>query len=161
MGRKQGVSIRRGFTLIELLVVMAIIAILIGLLVPAVQKSREAAARTQCTNNLKQIGLAMHQYHTARGAFPPNRNDNVTWAVLILPFLEEDVVYRRWDLTQNYYAQNTVALTKPMPVFLCPSRRGTGSPHLSTSGDASGGTNVPGTLADYATNIGTTTMDFY
>jgi type II secretory pathway pseudopilin PulG len=150
--------------LIELLVVIAIIAVLIGLLLPAVQKVREAAARTQCANNLKQIGLALHNYHDVYKVLPPSRLGADTtapgyasWMVLILPFVEQGNLYNQWDLTQTYYMQQPAARTTSVKLFYCPSRRS--PPQLSTQYDVpSNGvpdTNMyPGALGDYAGNGG-------
>jgi prepilin-type N-terminal cleavage/methylation domain-containing protein/prepilin-type processing-associated H-X9-DG protein len=126
-------SRRRGFTLIELLVVIAIIAILIALLVPAVQKVREAAARTQCTNNLKQIGLGLHNYHDTYKGFPPSKMTTPTmhsWTALILPFIEQGPLFNRYRLDRNW---NDAATNDANPggvnqtviaLYLCPSAPG-------------------------------------
>ncbi len=122
---------RRGFTLIELLVVIAIIAILIALLLPAVQQAREAARRSQCKNNLKQLGLAMHNYLDTHRCFPPNGVKNGTgtqeWSAqaFLLPFLEGGNLYNAIDFNVGYGHANNVApvhvKVMRIPVLLCPS----------------------------------------
>jgi prepilin-type N-terminal cleavage/methylation domain-containing protein/prepilin-type processing-associated H-X9-DG protein len=145
-------SPRRGFTLIELLVVIAIIAVLVGLLLPAVQKVREAAARTKCQNNLKQIGLAIHNYHDTFGYLPPDRirDDWATWAVLILPQLEQGNVYNQWNLQLRYPEQPVAARSSNLSIFICPGRR---TPNVSLSADNyTAYPNAPqaGPVGDYA-----------
>jgi len=126
--------LRRGFTLIELLVVIAIIAVLIGLLLPAVQKVREAANRLSCGNNLKQLGLALHQFHNAQGRFPPGqvrgpypaagvyRPVRHGWAVFILPYVEQQPLYDlyHWDQDSGGPANQGV-VAHPLKNFWCPS----------------------------------------
>ncbi len=115
----------RGFTLIELLVVIAIIATLMALLLPAIQKVREAANRMRCASNLRQIGIAVHNYHTHYNEFPPLRidADYGTWFVLIMPFLEQENISRTWSFAARFRDQPDVSRLSQVRVFYCPSRR--------------------------------------
>jgi prepilin-type N-terminal cleavage/methylation domain-containing protein/prepilin-type processing-associated H-X9-DG protein len=151
--------VRRGFTLIELLVVIAIIAVLVGLLVPAVQKVREAANRTSCTNNLRQLGLAAHNYHNAIKAFPPGMNQapyasapkfrGYSLFVYLLPYFEQDNLYRQWDFANplnNLVGGLGARTATVLPGLLCPSDvilanpdTSSGRPYALTSYGGNGG----------------------
>jgi len=159
--------IKRGFTLVELLVVISIIAILIGLLMPAVQRVRESASRIKCANNLRQIGLALHMYNDTEKRLPPTRLSDLhaTWAVLILQYLEQGNLYRQWNLPMTYYDQTAIARLTPVPTYYCPSRRTPQTPPMaSIAGDQNDdffpiGPHVPGALGDYGGNTGTDNCD--
>src|SRR5262245_41761656 len=159
------------FTLIELLVVIAIIAVLIGLLLPAVQKVREAAARVKCQNSAKQLGVAAHNYHDALGKFPPavqiflpppNSDQNMmsayrtpgfgpNWAVLLLPFFEQDALQRQAASSISNYMSNgdqgwRIVRDKNISILLCPSDPNNGTPF--------GLNNGPWARGNYAANAG-------
>ncbi|MBC8291190.1 MAG: DUF1559 domain-containing protein, partial [Planctomycetes bacterium] len=132
---------KKGFTLIELLVVIAIIAILIALLLPAVQQAREAARRSQCKNNLKQIGLALHNYHETGGTLPPGvinttwpssgtplpaASNQLAWSTMILPFLDQAPLYKKFLTTQPLAStpNNNALAQEILTAYRCPSDTG-------------------------------------
>lgn len=127
-GSRMASSSRRGFTLIELLVVLCVIVVLIGIFLPSVNRGREPARRAQCRNNLKQIGLALHNYHDAWGTFPPAYTVGAdgkrlhSWRTLLLPYLDQQALYARIDLSKAWDDPvNLEAFKASAPVYHCPS----------------------------------------
>jgi len=161
---------RVGFTLIELLVVIAIIAVLIALLLPAVQQARDAARRTQNRNNLKQIGIALHNYHEAHNVFPPGwigvtagqqhveGESGFGWATFLLPNLEQEPLYKRLDFSQPLMAPaNGVARNTYLPAFRNPSDSADNLWEITSEADGSALTMLP--TANYIGNFGTTELE--
>jgi prepilin-type N-terminal cleavage/methylation domain-containing protein len=165
------VSVRRGFTLIELLVVIAIIAVLVALLLPAVQQAREAARRTQCRNNLKQVGLALHNYHDVHSAFPPGwvgvtngihdieGTNGLAWGVHLLPYLDQAPLYNQFNFSLDILNPVHDPLRiQVLPVFRCPSDVGAATWNIEEEGS-------PGTIlaalstANYVGAFGTTELE--
>ena len=169
----------RAFTLIELLVVIAIIAVLIALLLPAVQQAREAARRTQCKNNLKQFGLALHNYHDTLRVFPPGQlwqtnsiatgqwdtNMGPGWRVHLLPYIDQAPLYQQWNQNVGILnAANVPIASAKLPAFWCPSDVGAsaGNPYtngqnllLSRCSYAGNGNSTSGSNTTYS-NVGVT-----
>ena len=143
---------RTAFTLVELLVAIAIIGVLTGMLLPAVQNVREAARNTNCLNNLRQIGLATHHYEGAISQIPPSRPADgfLTWPVLLMPHLEQQNLASRFDLQALYSDQDPDVIAESVPVMLCPSRRA----GAMLSIDERDG-QLTGAVGDYAGNAGT------
>jgi len=172
---------RAGFTLVELLVVIAIIGVLVALLLPAVQAAREASRRASCQNNLRQIGIAVQNFHDTYNALPPVRvnNNQASWFVLIMPYMEQGNIEKLWTF-DALYSSTTNAPGRQLQVksYYCPSRRGPGTqPNVSRQEDVIpadatpppnfpgpgsdsrffGTNNPPGALGDYAGCVGSCT----
>lgn len=167
------VSSRSGFTLIELLVVIAIIAILIALLLPAVQQAREAARRSECKNKLKQIGLALHNYHETSGAFPSGwigvdrasgnhdfeGHNGFGWGVMILPQLDQAPLFKKFNKNLSLVDPvNSPLLIEVLPAYRCPSDNAEDVWDLAEEGNP---TNILATVSssNYVASWGTTELD--
>src|SRR5215213_7857657 len=156
---RRATPVHRGFTLIELLVVLMIIAVLIALLLPAVQAAREAARRAQCVNNLKQVGIAMHNYHGTVGSLPTGVSGccNGTWQAFTLPYLEQGALANAYNFMTPRYSDpwNNTVVWSFVNVLLCPSDAAS-----RTSSTAVGALNVGKmTLHNYVANMGQTDID--
>lgn len=166
---------RGGFTLIELLVVISIVALLVALLLPAVQQTREAARIVQCRNQLKQIGLAVHGFHSTFNAFPPANlksrpgdpkdltcgGSNPSWFVRILPYIEQKALFKKWDVWEEFGKHPAEVREAYVEMFLCPTRRSGKNVCLeqtvliTLSCGCTGSTKFPGGASgDYAANQG-------
>lgn len=156
-------GVRRAFTLIELLVVIAVIGILVSMLLPAVQQAREAARRSQCKNNLKQIGLALHNYHDTYNSFPlgvvgseivPPTDKRITWTFNVYPYLEQSALYEMYDPSGPIYVGSNIGTggdwsrpgSAPLSVFQCPS-----DPVAPRTGIDWGTNNAKGNYPGFAT----------
>ncbi|HYO25405.1 MAG TPA: DUF1559 domain-containing protein [Lacipirellulaceae bacterium] len=156
---RSGAAMRRAFTLVELLVVIAIIGVLVALLLPAIQAAREAARRSQCSNNLKQLGLAVQMHHDAKKAYPPARNatdtKSVSWAYYCLPYMEQQAIFQAYQKSlDDFDDKNAATFRTPVPTFFCPSRRSPAADRDFDNNDAP--TMKPAAAAggDYAANAG-------
>jgi prepilin-type N-terminal cleavage/methylation domain-containing protein/prepilin-type processing-associated H-X9-DG protein len=152
---------RTGFTLVEVLVVIAIIGVLVAFLLPAIQAARESTRRTQCTNNLKQIGVAVQNHHDTRKHFPMGRNRTdqyaVSWAFFLLPYMEETAIYNSYDSKARVDDdKNKASMRTPVETYACPSRR---KPAADRNFDNNELPPLPqsmgvATLGDYSANAG-------
>ena len=148
---------RKGFSLIELLVVIAVIGLLVALILPAVQSARESARRVQCQNQMRQLGLAFHSFENTEKAFPSLDLGKswATWAVLILPYVEQRTLFTQWDLAKRYYVQPAQA-GDDLAMFHCPSRSGTSRPKTGSMRVFSDGLRIgPCGWSDYGACWGT------
>ena len=162
-------TVRRGFTLVELLVVIAIIAMLVTLLLPAVQAARQAARRTQCKNNMRQIGLGIHNFESATSEQPKYHDTSdpynwskagPTWTMAILPFVEEQAAYDLFNFRETLRSPaNAVATQQLVSIYVCPSAEGASNPIFADRADAGGNNPNPALGLFYPVSMGPTEPD--